>query len=74
MGNRTKMKENEKINKYLDLAYELIKKNMNMTMIPSVVSVRGTVTKGSEKDSWENSGKIETIETTAVLKLPRILR
>ena len=42
------MKEREKKDKYLDLARELKKKlwNMKVTIIPIVIGVFGTVTKG----------------------------
>ena len=39
-----KIKESEKLDKYLDLAKELKKLwNMNVTLIPIVVGVRGTI-------------------------------
>ena len=42
-----KLKENEKMSKYLDLARELKKLwNMKVTVIPIVVGALGTVTKG----------------------------
>ena len=45
------MKESEKRDKYLDLARELKKLwNMKMTVIPIVIGVLGTVTKGLVKE------------------------
>ena len=44
---RVKLKENEKKDKYLDLAGELKKLwNMKVTIIPIVIGALGTVTKG----------------------------
>ena len=44
---RVKLKENEKKDKYLDLAKELKKLwNMKVTVIPIVIGALGTVTKG----------------------------
>ena len=46
-----KIKESERIEKYLDLARELKKQwNMRVTEIAVVVSVLGTVAKGLERD------------------------
>ena len=43
---RIKLKENEKIDKYLDLARELKKLwNMKVTVIPIVIGALGTLTK-----------------------------
>ena len=45
--NRVKLKESEKIYKYLDLGRELKKlRNMKVTIIPIVTGALGTVTKG----------------------------
>ena len=45
--NRLKIKENEKRDKYLDLAKELKKlRNMMVTLIPIVIGVLGTIPKG----------------------------
>ena len=47
---RVKLKESEKINKYLDLARELKKLwKMKVTVIPIVISALGVVTKGLEQ-------------------------
>ena len=75
---RIKLKENEKRDKYLDLAREWKKKlwNMKVTIIPIVIGAFSTVTKGLLK-GWEDfkiGGRVETIQTTALLKTARILR
>ena len=74
---RRLQKESEKKDKYLDLARELKKLwNMQVTIIPIVISVFGTVTKGllvGLKD-LEVGGRVETIETIALLRTARILR
>ena len=67
------MKENEKIGKYLDLARELKKLwNMKVIVIPIVVGALGTVPKKLE--NLEIRGRIETIQNTALLQSPIILR
>ena len=74
---RIKLKECEKKNKYLNLARELKKLwNMQVTIIPIVIGVFGTVTKGSLKglEDLEVGGRVETIQTTALLRTARILR
>ena len=74
---RKKVKECEKRDKYLDLARELKKLwNMKVTIIPIVIGAFGTVTKGLLKglEDLEVSGRVETIQTTALLKTARILR
>ena len=74
---RVKLKENEKIDKYLDLDRELKKLwNMKVKVIPTVVGALGTVPKGLEKglESLEIRGRIETIQNTALLQSARILR
>ena len=44
------LKESEKIDKYLDLAREPIKKwNTKMTVIPMIVDLLGTILKGFKK-------------------------
>ena len=75
------MKENEKIDKHLDLDKELKKNNskntkkqnlliMNVTVIPIVVWALGTVSKGFLKTlgKLEIRGRIETIQIMALLK------
>ena len=74
---RIKLNECEKRDKYLDLARELKKLwNMKVTIIPIVIGAFGTVTKGLLKglEDLEVSGRVETIQTTALLKTARILR
>ena len=74
---RIELKECEKRNKYLNLTTELKKIwNMKVTIIPIVIGVFGTVTKGLLKGlgDLEVSGRVETIQTTALLKTARILR
>ena len=65
---RAKLKECEKRNEYRDLAWELKKLwNMKVTIIPTVTSSLGTVTKGLVQ-------RLEHLGMTALLKSPRILR
>ena len=74
---RIKLKECEKKDKYLDLARELKKLwNMRVTIIPIVIGAFGTVAKGLLKglEDLEVGGRIETIQTTALLRTARILR
>ena len=74
---RIKLKEYEKRDKYLDLARELKKLwNMKVTIIPIVIGVFSTVTKGLLKglEDLEVGDRVETIQTTALLKTARILR
>ena len=74
---RIKLKECEKRDKYLDLARELKKLwNMKVTIIPIVIGAFGTVTKGLSKglEDLEFGSRVETIQTTALLKTARILR
>ena len=74
---RVKVKESEKIDKYLDLARELKKIwNMRVKVVPIVIGALGTVPKGLERslDELEIRGRIETIQTTALLRSARILR
>ena len=74
---RIKLKECEKKDKYLDLARELkIPWNMKVTIVPIVIGAFGTVTKGLLKDleDLEVGRRVETIQTTALLKTARIVR
>ena len=74
---RIKLKECEKRDKYLDLAWELKKlRNMKVTIIPIVIGAFSTVTKGILKglEDLEVSGRVENIQTTGLLKTVRILR
>ena len=74
---RINLKESEKKDKYLDLARELKKLwNMKVTIVPVVIGALGTVTKGLLKglEDLEVSGRVETIQTTVLLRTARILR
>ena len=74
---RIKLKECEKRDKYLDLAWELKKLwNMKVTITPIVIGALGTITKGLLKglEDLEVGGRVETTQTTALLKTARILR
>ena len=74
---RIKLKECEKRDKYLELARELKKLwNMKVTIISIVISAFCTETKGLLKslEDLEVCGRVETIQTTALLKTARILR
>ena len=74
---RVKLKENEKTDKYLDLAWELKKLwNMKVTIIPIVIGALGTVTEGLLKglEDLEIKGRVETIQTSTLLRSVRILR
>ena len=73
---RIKLKECAKKDKYLDLTKELKKLwNMRMTIIPIVIGGFGTVTKGLLKglEDLEVGGRMETIQTTVLLRTARIL-
>ena len=73
---RIKLKESEKKDKYLDLAWELKKLwNMKVTIIPIVIGAFGTVTKGllKELEDLKVGGRMETIQTTALLRTRRVL-
>ena len=74
---RIKLKEYEKKDKYLDLARELKKLlNMQVTIIPIVIGAFGIVTKGLLKrlEDLEVGRRVETIQTTTLLRTARILR
>ena len=74
---RIKLKKCEKRDKYFDLARELKKIwNMKLTIIPIVIGAFCMVTKGLLKglEDLEVGGRVETIQTTALLKTARILR
>ena len=73
---RINLKESEKKDKYLDLARELKKlKNMKVTIVPIVIGALGTITKGLLKglEDLEVGGRVETTQTTALLRTARIL-
>ena len=74
---RIKLKEWEKKDKYYNLARELKKLwNTQVTIIQIVIGALGTVTKGLLKglEDLEVGGRMETIQTTTLLKTVRILR
>ena len=74
---RVKLKENEKMDKYLDLARELKRLwNMRVKVIPIVVGALETVLINLEKrlGDLEIRGRIETVQTTSLLQSVRILR
>ena len=74
---RIKLKESEKKNKYQDLARELKKlRKIKVIIIPIVIGAFGTVTKELLKglEDLEIRGRVETIETTTLLRTARILR
>ena len=61
----------------LDLARELKKLwNMKVTIVPIVIGALGTITKGLLKglEDLEIGGRVETIQTTALLRTARILK
>ena len=74
-NHRVKLKESEKRDEYLDLAWEL-KKLWNMKVILIVIGVLGTISKGLVKGlkDLEIKRQVETIQMTAFLRLSRILR
>ena len=49
---------------------------MKVTIVPIVIGVLGTITKGLLKgmEDLEVGGRVETIQTTALLRTDRILR
>ena len=71
------LKESEKKDKYLDLARGLNQLwNMKVTIVPIVIGALGTITKGLLKglEDMEFGGRVETTQTTALLKTARIMR
>ena len=74
---RVELKESQKKDKYPDLARELKRLlSMKVTIIPIVIGILGTVIKGLIKglEDLEIRGREETIQTTELLRSPRILR
>ena len=74
---RIKLKEYEKKDKYIDLGRELKKLwNMQVTIIRILFGAFGTVTKGllMGLGDLEVEGRVETIQTTALLITARIQR
>ena len=74
---RINLKESEKKDKYLDFARELKKLwNMKVTIVPIVIGALGKITKELLKglEDLEVGGRVETIQTTALLRTASILR
>ena len=74
---RIKLKEWGKRDKYCDLTRELKKLwNRKVKIIPIVIGAFGTVTEGLLKgmEDLEVGSRVETIQTTVLLKTARILR
>ena len=74
---RKKLKESEKKDKYLELARELKKLwKMEVTIVPILIGALDIVTKGLLKglEDLAVSGRVQTIQTTALLRTARILR
>ena len=77
VDHRIILKESEKKDKYLDLAREMKKLwNMKVTIVQIVIGALGTITKGLLKglEDLEIGRRVETIQTTALLRTARILR
>ena len=76
-GRRVKLKGNKKKDKYPDLTRELKKlRNMKVMIIPIVIGALCTVTKGLVQgvEDLKIRGRVETIQTTALLISDRIPR
>ena len=74
---RVKLKECEVRDRYHDFARELKKLwNMKVTIIRIVIGALGTVTKVLVQglEDLEITGRVETIQTTALLRSARIMR
>ena len=78
MYHRVKIKENEKRDKYLDLAKELKKTlwDMRAMVISTVISALGTIPKDLVKGLKDLviGGQVGTIHINAVLRSARIVR
>ena len=75
--NRMKLKESGKKGKYLDLPRELkVPWNMKVTFIPIVFGAHGTVTEGlvHRLEDLEITGRVDTLQTTSLLRSVKILR
>ena len=73
-GYRVKLTKSEKRDQYRDLAKELKKLwNMKMMVIPIVIGILDTVTKGMVLglEDLEIKGQVKTIETKALLRSAR---
>ena len=76
-NDRVKVRKSEKRDKFQDIARELKKLgNMKVTMIPIVTGALRVVTKKLVQGlkDLEIRGRVETIQTTALLGSARILR
>ena len=74
---RVKLKESKKKDKYLDLAWEQKKIwNMKVMVIPIVIGALSTATKGLIRGlkKLEIRERVDTIQTTALLRSARIVR
>ena len=74
---RVELKESENRNKYQTLPEKWKKLwNIKVTMMPIVIGAHGTVTKGLVRklEDLEIRGRVETIQTTALLRSARIPR
>ena len=77
VGHRVKVKESEKKNNYLDLAREMKRMwNIKVSIIPIVNDALGTVTKGlvHRLKDVDIAGRVETVQTTALMWSARIPR
>ena len=77
VDHRVKLKENEKKNNYLDLTRELkILWNMKVMFIPIIIGTLSIFTKELIKGQvdLEIKWRVETVQTTALLRSARILR
>ena len=77
VDHRVKLKENEKKDKYLDLARELKKLwNIKVTVIPLVVGALVTVTKSlvKEPENLKIRSRVKTIQIKTLLRSVRIPR
>ena len=74
---RVKSKENEKKDKYFDIARELKKLwNMKVIFIPFIIGAHSTVPKVLVQglEDLEIRGGFETVQTTTFLRSARLLR
>ena len=68
-GHKIKLKENEKRDKYLDIARELKKLwSMKVTKIPIVIGALSRIIKGLRRriENLEIRGQVETVQITAL--------
>ena len=76
-GPQNKSEGKWKKDKYLDLARELKKLwNMKVRIVPIVIGALGTITKEllTGLEELKVGGRVETIQTSALLRTARILR